>query len=95
MEDQLALECIKEFIKYNPIGIVSLLHILNPEAVIIGGGVSMQKDRIVEPIKEEVFKRAMPAFVSEIEIMAAQLGNDAGMVGAAKAFMDKYGMDVK
>ncbi|NLN42542.1 MAG: ROK family protein [Clostridiales bacterium] len=41
MEDQLALECIKEFIKYNPIGIVSLLHILNPEAVIIGGGGSM------------------------------------------------------
>lgn len=41
MEDQLALECIKEFIKYNPIAIVSLLHILNPEAVIIGGGGSM------------------------------------------------------
>ncbi len=37
----------------------------------------------------------MPAFVVDIEIMAAQLSNDAGMVGAAKAFMDKYGMDVK
>ena len=95
MGDQLSLECIKEFVKYNAIGIVSLLHILNPEAVIIGGGVSMQKDSLVEPIKKEVFKRTMPAFVSEVEIMAAQLGNDAGMVGAVKAFMDKYGMDMK
>lgn len=95
MGDQLSIECIKEFVKYNAIGIVSLLHILNPEAVIIGGGVSMQKDRIVEPIKKEVFKRSMPAFASNIKIMVAQLGNDAGMVGAAKAFMDKYGMDMK
>ena len=31
----------------------------------------MQKDKIVEPIKKEVFKRSMPAFVSELEIMAA------------------------
>lgn len=95
MGDQLAKECIERFVKYNAIGIVSLLHILNPEAVVIGGGVSMQKDKIVEPIKKEVFKRSMPAFVSELEIMAAQLGNDAGMVGAVKAFMDKYGIGMK
>ena len=71
MGDQLSIECIKEFVKYNAIGIVSLLHILNPEAVIIDGGVSMQKDRIVEPIKKEVFKRSMPAFASNIKIMVA------------------------
>lgn len=95
MGDQLVLECLDEFFVYNAIGIVSLLHILNPEAVIIGGGVSMQKDRIVEPIKNQVFKRTMPAYLSEVDIKAAQLGNDAGMVGAVKAFMDKYGMSMK
>ena len=34
----------------------------------------MQKDRIVEPIKNQVFKRTMPAYLSEVDIKAAQLG---------------------
>lgn len=87
--DKLAFQCINEFIKYNAIGIVSLLHIFNPEAVIIGGGVSKQGSRLINSIKEEVFKRAMPAFTSKVKILAAELKNDAGMIGAVKAYIDE------
>lgn len=63
-------------------GITGLMHVLNPEIVLIGGGVSAQEDLLVKPLREKVFKMIKPDFADGVEIKAASLGNDAGMIGA-------------
>ena len=62
---------------------MSLAIVLDPEAVIIGGGVVDAGDILLNPIRESV-KRYMPfaGMHPYPEIVAAQLGNEAGLVGA-------------
>lgn len=70
------------------IGIVSLVHIFNPEAVIIGGGVSAQQKLFIEPLAAKVKAMVMPRFREGLRIEAAKFRNDAGMIGAVCYFMD-------
>lgn len=72
-------------------GITGLVHIFDPEMVIIGGGVSAQKYLLVEPLKQKILRMVEPDFAEGLEIKAASLGNNAGMAGAVKYFMDKTG----
>ncbi|MFB1098990.1 ROK family glucokinase [Terribacillus sp. JSM ZJ617] len=55
----------------------------NPSRIIIGGGVSKAGDALMEPIREAFVKAALPRTTYECEIVPAQLGNDAGVYGAA------------
>ncbi|MFS0561921.1 ROK family glucokinase [Terribacillus sp. 179-K 1B1 HS] len=55
----------------------------NPSRIIIGGGVSKAGDALIGPIKETFKKAALPRTTYECEIVPAQLGNDAGVYGAA------------
>ncbi|SDD53563.1 glucokinase [Terribacillus halophilus] len=55
----------------------------NPSRIIIGGGVSRAGDALIGPIKEAFKKAALPRTTYECEIVPAQLGNDAGVYGAA------------
>lgn len=63
-------------------GIVGLVHIFNPEMVLIGGGVSAQQELFIDKVKEKVMSHAMPNFTRELEVKAAQLNNEAGLAGA-------------
>ena len=56
------------------------------QLILIGGGVSAQQKLLIEPIAEKVKASVMPAFAEGLEIRAAQLHNDAGMVGAVYYF---------
>ena len=67
-------------------GLAGLVHIFNPQLILIGGGVSAQQKLLIEPIAEKVKASVMPAFAEGLEIRAAQLHNDAGMVGAVYYF---------
>ena len=72
------------YIKYIGEGVASLINILQPEYVILGGGISNQKDALVEPVSEYVSKRIYGSGrVQCPKILCAKLGNDAGIVGAA------------
>ncbi len=64
--------------------VASLVAVLDPELVVIGGGVSAAGDLLLEPIRKAYLKH-LPArgFRPELRIEAAQLVNDAGVVGAA------------
>jgi len=81
--DALALAIFQTLGDYLGAGIVSLAIVLDPEAVIIGGGVVDAGDILLNPIRESV-KRYMPfaGMHPYPEIVAAQLGNEAGLVGA-------------
>ena len=65
------------------IGLTSVINLLNPERVIIGGGVADAGDILFNPIRETIAKRAMPIQASSVEIVPAQLGNTAGVIGAS------------
>ena len=67
-------------------GFSSLLHLYSPEKLIVGGGVSSAFDLMLPTIKAEIQRRAMPAFRS-VEIVVAELGDNAGLVGAASLAM--------
>lgn len=68
-------------------GIVSLVHIFNPSCVVIGGGVSAQETLLIEPVRSKVLSRVMPRFADDLKIVAAQLKNHAGLVGAVHYFI--------
>ena len=65
----------------------SLTNLLNPELVVIGGGVIRAGDLIFEPVRAEVARRAYKWSASILRIVPAQLGDDAGIIGAARRFM--------
>ncbi len=70
-------------------GIVSLVHIFNPEMIVIGGGVSKQEKLFVEPLRKKIQNIAMPRFSENLEIVGAKLENGAGMVGAVYYFISQ------
>ena len=63
-------------------GLIGLVHVFNPQRILIGGGVSTQQDLLIGPVRSKVLAGVMPAFAEHLEIEAAQLGNEAGLVGA-------------
>ena len=69
--------------EYIGLGLTSVINLLNPEKVIVGGGVAECGDLLLEPIRKTVKKRAMVVAGSAVEIVPAQLGNSAGVIGAS------------
>jgi glucokinase len=63
--------------------IANLAITLNPSKVLIGGGVSKAGEQLLQPIKNAFTKYALPRVREACEIRIAELGNDAGMIGAA------------
>ncbi len=65
----------------------SLTNLLNPELIVIGGGVIKAGDLIFDPIRAEVARRAYKWSASILRIVPAELGDDAGIIGAARHLM--------
>lgn len=71
-------------------GLAGMVHIFNPQLILIGGGVSAQQELLIGPLAARVRASVMPAFAQGLEIRAAALQNDAGLVGAVCYFRQKY-----
>ena len=69
--------------EYIGIGMASVVNLLNPEKIVIGGGVADAGDLLIEPIKRTLKERAMPIQADAVEIVSAELGNTAGVIGAS------------
>jgi glucokinase len=86
--DEIAQYVVEEAGKYIGIGIANMLNIFNPEACIIGGGVSQAGDFLLNVIKHYTKVYALPRAWECVEIFQAKLGNKAGILGsAALAYM--------
>lgn len=72
-------------------GLVGLIHLFNPELILLGGGVSRQEKWLIAPVRETVLRLAMPRFAQGLRVEAAGLGNEAGMTGAARCWVEKHG----
>lgn len=88
-EDKRALAILDDWIYEIAAGIMGLIHVFDPETVIIGGGVSAQEDLLIKPLRDKILGLVQPDFAEGLEIKAATLGNNAGMAGAVKYFMDR------
>jgi glucokinase len=81
--DALASEIVNQACVYLGCGIASAVNLLNPQIVVIGGGVSEGGVSFIRRIEGEVKKRAFPTATKNLKIVKAKLGNDAGFIGAA------------
>jgi glucokinase len=82
--DELALEVFRRMGVYLGIGLANLINILNPEMIVIGGGVANGWDLFAKHMNHEVAERAFPLPAAEVKIVAAECGDDAGLLGAAR-----------
>ncbi len=81
--DVLASNVINQACAYLGAGIASAVNLLNPQLVVIGGGVSEGGQGFIRRIEKEVKKRAFPSATKNLKVVRAKLGNDAGFIGAA------------
>ncbi len=81
--DEAALRIINRAAFYLGKSMAAIAVIVNPERFIIGGGVSRAGELLLEPIRENFKKFTPEAAYEGVEIVAATLGNDAGIIGAA------------
>ena len=81
--DRAATQVVKQYQKYLAIGIANVINIFQPEKICIGGGVSNQKEALIAPVRELVYGEIYKTAGKPCEILAAELGNDAGIIGAA------------
>lgn len=81
--DDLALEVFDSAAYYLALALGSLVNTLNPEKILIGGGVSAAGEMILSPLKKHLEQFALPEALQVLSIEIAKLGNDAGMFGAA------------
>jgi len=68
--------------------------LLNPEAIIIGGGVAKAGPLLFDPLEKHLRAQLSPAFKENLRILPARFGNEAGMVGAAALALEEAGFNV-
>lgn len=80
--DVFAATLMHQVAEYIGIGVVNVLHLFDPEMVIIGGGVSRAGTLIFDPIEDTIQRRAMVGYRNRARVVPAELGDDAGLMGA-------------
>jgi glucokinase len=81
--DTLACKIVNQAGMYLGIAIANTINLLNPELVIVGGGVSGAGELLLRPARAEVKRRALKDSLACTKIVVAQLGDRAGVIGAA------------
>ena len=82
--DKFVAKVIEEAAEFAGIGVANLINILNPEIVVVGGGViEALQDEMMPTLVKTAKEHVMPGTMSGIEIKASKLGDNAGITGAA------------
>jgi glucokinase len=88
--DELALEVFRRMGVCLGIVLANLINILNPEMIIIGGGVANAWSLFEKHVSHEVAERAFPIPAAQVKIVPAECGDDAGLLGAARLAFDAF-----
>ncbi|MCA1595456.1 MAG: ROK family protein, partial [Chloroflexi bacterium] len=89
--DAVALEVLEETGHYVGIGVANLINVMNPQRVVVGGGVAQAGDLLFAPMRRTVQARALPYQRWDCDIVPAQLGSDAGVRGAVVLALTRVG----
>ena len=81
--DALSRDIVAEAGRYLGIGIANVINVLGPSLVIIGGGLALGGDLLLAPVRETALSRALPGLRDRVRIELGQLGDEAGVLGAA------------
>jgi glucokinase len=84
--DGLANEIVRDTARYLGAGIATLLNVINPDTVVLAGGVTAAGDALFVPLRAEVRRRAFQPAVEAARIVAGSLPGTAGIVGAVATF---------
>ncbi|NER84653.1 MAG: ROK family protein [Leptolyngbya sp. SIO1D8] len=90
MGDERAIAYWQRYGRYLGTGLASLIYVLTPEAIILGGGISAAADLFLPATWAEIEKRVLPSSREGLQILVAKLGNQAGMTGAAKLALQRF-----
>ena len=78
------IEVVNNYIKYVSCGLINLVNALQPEIICIGGGICNEGETLLKPLRRFVQAERYSIYSKiQTKIMKAQLGNDAGIIGAA------------
>lgn len=83
--DPTAIRVRDAYLRYVAEGIASIVNMLQPEVLAIGGGISKEGDALLLPVRKTVYRDDFNKFMPKTELRIARLFNDAGIVGAALA----------
>jgi glucokinase len=92
--DAAAIDAVAAIGRWLGVGVANLVNMLNPEVVVIGGGVIAAGELLLEPAREVVLQRALSPSKEHVRIVAARFGAESGMLGAAMLGLDGLGAPV-
>ncbi|MCK9444114.1 MAG: ROK family protein [Tissierellaceae bacterium] len=81
--DKLSNMAVDRMTKYLAIGIVNIINIIDPDIIVLGGGVAKAGDFLLKRVREQLSKFILYKEIKYGKIELAKLGNDAGVIGAA------------
>ena len=87
--NEIVLNVIKETGVILGIAVANIANLLNPEMIVLFGGVTNLGEYLVVPLKEEVKRRAFKKATESLRIELSQLGDNSGILGAAKTILSK------
>lgn len=87
--DKIAKETFEIFVENLTKGLLTISYLLNPEILILGGGILAKKDILLSEIQSSLAKNVMDNRFLPKNVVAATLGNEAGRIGAVKNFLDR------
>jgi glucokinase len=90
--DNLCKKIVEETGKYLGIGIANIVNIINPQMVVLGGGMARAGDLLFDPVREYVEEHAFNATMEGVEIVPTKLGTNAGAIGAVAFVLKKKGL---
>jgi glucokinase len=82
-----ASEIVDEVVRYLGMGVANLISTLNPEMVVLGGGL-FSSGQLLPAVRRETLRWAQPFAARSVRIEQSALGEDAGLVGAARIALD-------
>ena len=86
---EICIAGINEIISNLAVGVRNIIYLLNPEVIVIGGGITAQKEYLEEKIRNEVNDGMISDMFRKTRIELAQQGNQAGLLGALYNFLNK------
>jgi glucokinase len=81
--DELAAQIVEDTAYYLAVGAMNLMHVIDPDRVVFGGGMIAAGEGFLERVRHHVRRLALPVPAEKTHLCYAQLGSDAGFIGAA------------
>ncbi|MNX79021.1 glucokinase [Pedobacter sp. ok626] len=89
-KEQKAVSAMQKHFDYMATGIASYVNVFSPQKVVLGGGITESGKFYIEEIKSRVMEKVMPGTSQYTHIVAAKLGNQAGLLGCAARVFSKF-----